>query len=89
MGVRNLVSYGVQKLKGENMKKQITEVSDKPISRIVVVHTHDNKQIVLGIQGQDSSSFVVLPINQSEAFLGQFSGLVERLRASQDASAKP
>lgn len=89
MGITDLVSYGVQTLTGENMKKHFAELSGGLSSRIVIGHTHDNKQIVLGIQGQDSSSFVVLPINQSEAFLGQLSELVERLRASKGASAKP
>lgn len=52
------------------MKQQFAELSDGLSSRIVIGHTHDNRHIVMGIQGQDSSSFVVLPIGQSEAFLG-------------------
>lgn len=71
------------------MKRQSAEFSDGRNSRIVIGHTHDNRQIVMGIQGQDSSNFVVLPIDQSEEFLGQFSRLVNKLRASKDASAKP
>lgn len=71
------------------MKRQSAEFSDGRSSRIVVGHTHDERQIVVGIQGQDSSSFVVLPIDQSEEFLEQFSKLVKKLRASKDASAKP